>query len=104
MDHEIIQSPAFREEFSRIKGNFEKQSNIVFQLLSRFKNTTTTTTTSMQLQTSVTSPYLARLLLRLDYKEYLSKMSERIEQEKNQRLLGGDYPNGSAMNNYYKKQ
>jgi hypothetical protein len=98
MDHETIKSPEFQEEFKRIKGNFEKQSNIVFKLLSTFKNYTTTN--SSQHQTSVTSPYLARLLLRLDYNGYLTDLSDKIEKEKNQRLLG-DFGGGGGSNPSY---
>ena len=73
-----MMSRGFQEEFKRIKGNFEKQSNIVFKLLSTFKH----------YSSSGSSPYLARLLLRLDYNGYLTDLAEKIETEKNQSLLG----------------
>ena len=97
MDHETITSREFQEEFGRIKINFEKQSNIVFKLLSTFKNHTITTS----MQHSVTSPYLTRLLLRMDYNGYLSKMSEKIESEKNMRLLG-EFTQGQSLAQYKK--
>lgn len=44
----------------------------------------------------MTSPYLTRLLLRMDYNGYLSKMSEKIESEKNMRLLG-EFTQGQGL-------
>ena len=76
-------SPEFQNEFGRVKSNFEKQSVVMFKLLSTFKNHHT-----MSYQGS--SPYLARLLLRLDYNGYLSDLAEKIEHEKNNKLLA-DY-------------
>ena len=37
MDDQFIKSEEFNTEFTQIKHNFEKQSNIVFKLLSTFK-------------------------------------------------------------------
>jgi len=77
MDDETVRSQKFQEEFMRIKGQFEKQSNIVFKLLSTFKN----------YHAHQSSPYLSQLLLRLDYNNFLTNLSEKIEQEKNEQIL-----------------
>ena len=63
------------EDFDKIRSKFEAQSNVVFKLLSNFKNY------------HQSSPYLSQLLLRLDYNNFMSDMSERIENERNNRLL-----------------
>jgi gamma-tubulin complex component 4 len=73
LDSESIQAPEFQAEFAHIKANFEKQSNIVFRHLSSFKN----------YQAQQSSPYLAQLLLRLDFNKYMTGMSEKIEHEHN---------------------
>ena len=77
LNEESIKSEQFQTEFSRIKFNFEKNSNIVFKLLSNFKN----------YHSQQSSPYLSQLLLRLDYNNYLTDLSERIEQERNAQLI-----------------
>ena len=77
MDDQTVRSQAFQQEFIRIKAQFEKQSNIVFKLLSTFKN----------YQAQQSSPYLSQLLLRLDYNNFLTDMADRIEQEKNEQIL-----------------
>ena len=85
MDKETILSPQFQEEFTRIKANFEKQSIIVFKLLSTFKNYNLSTTSMADGSSSNSSsaPYLSRLLLRMDYNNYLTILAEKVEAEKN---------------------
>lgn len=81
MDEETIKSPDFQVEFTRIKSNFERQSIIVFKLLSNFKN-------HHAASVSVgAAPYLSRLLLRMDYNGFLSELAERMEEEKTKKLL-----------------
>lgn len=49
----------------------------MFKLLSNFKN----------YHSQQSSPYLSQLLLRLDYNNYLTDLSERIEQVRNAQLI-----------------
>jgi hypothetical protein len=58
----------------------------MFKLLSTFKNHHT-------LSAQGSSPFLARLLLRLDYNNFLTNLSEQIEQEKNNKLLADYHQN-----------
>ena len=88
MDDETVRSADFQNEFLRIKSQFEKQSNIVFKLLSTFKN----------YQAQQSSPYLSQLLLRLDYNNYLTNLSEKIEQEKNEQLLSQHHMMVAGLN------
>eukprot|EP00347_Sterkiella_histriomuscorum_P015647 403356230 len=73
---DVYNHEAVEDEFDKIKSNFENQSNKMFKLLSNFKNY------------HQSSPYLAQLLLRLDYNNYMSNLSEKIENERNMMLLG----------------
>ena len=82
MDEETILSADFQVEFTRIKANFEKQSIIVFKLLSNFKNHHSANVLSVG-----AAPYLSRLLLRMDYNGFLSELAERMEEEKTKKLL-----------------
>ena len=67
MEQEDMQNEAFREQFWNIKTNFEKQSSRVFQLLSNFRNN------------HQSAPYLAQLLLRIDYNGYFSNLGEHLQ-------------------------
>ena len=55
--------------------NFERQSNQVFQLLSNFKDN------------HQSAPYLAQLLLRIDYNNYFTELSEVVQHRANQAEL-----------------
>ena len=57
----------FEEAFWKIKHNFERQSSRVFSLLSNFKNT------------HQSAPYLAQLLLRIDYNYYFTNLGEMVQ-------------------------
>ena len=70
-----MKNKAFQEAFWSIKHNFEKQSNRVFQLLSNFKDN------------HQSAPYLAQLLLRIDYNSYFTELAEIVQQRTNQAEL-----------------
>lgn len=72
MEQEDMRNEQFREQFWSIKQNFERQSSRVFQLLSNFRNN------------HQSAPYLAQLLLRIDYNGYFTELGERIQAESNQ--------------------
>jgi len=63
---------AFEDQFWKLKVNFERQSNQVFQLLSNFKNN------------HQSAPYLAQLLLRIDYNNYFTELGEIVQHRANQ--------------------
>lgn len=66
---------SFEEQFWKLKTNFENQSNRVFKLLSNFKNN------------HQSAPFLAQLLLRIDYNNYFTELGEIVEQRANQSML-----------------
>mmetsp|Transcript_34530 Transcript_34530/g.33723 ORF Transcript_34530/g.33723 Transcript_34530/m.33723 type:complete len:94 (+) Transcript_34530:1195-1476(+) len=76
INEEKIQMEEFGEEFMKLKANFEKLSIKVFKLLSNFKNY------------HQSSPYLSQLLLRIDYNNYFTLLSEKIEKETNKQMFG----------------
>jgi len=82
MDEEAMKKPDFEEEFEKVKSKFEKCSNRVFKILANFKSY------------YQSSPHLAQLLLRIDYNDFFSRLSDKIEKEETEQLLanrGGLY-------------
>ena len=67
IDEEQMKNKSFEEQFWKLKVNFERQSNAVFTLLSNFKNN------------HQSAPYLAQLLLRIDYNNYFTQLAEIVQ-------------------------
>jgi hypothetical protein len=80
MDAEHLLDGDFAPRFLQIKRDFETLSNKIFNMLNSYKESS-----------HRSSPQLAQLLLRIDYNDFFSRLTEKFERMASQHMLKSKY-------------
>ena len=80
MDADHLLDGDFAPRFLQIKRDFETLSNKIFNMLNSYKESS-----------HRSSPQLAQLLLRIDYNDFFSRLTEKFERLASQHALKSKY-------------